>query len=154
MIIPLTITQVNWSELFKTIKEVEGRDLGRYLDLSQTKVGCPDAYFKVLKEFGKEPLSDEKLKKFIYLSFLTDIDIFDGFNLDVLKSKKSMLIVGGTLSQWQIAVIDGCQQNSSEESLRFYNGVFQFCTLAGLQSLWNSYQKEDSGQGTFYLWKP
>lgn len=154
MIIPLTITQINFPEFFRKVKDVENRDIGRLVDLENVK-GHPVSYIVALKVFAKEFATNTKFYKFLHFAFLTDVEGLDYFDLEVLASRSNHLsIIMGNLNQWRQAVIEGCSKEMRPDVLETFNGVYRFFELAGLKDIWYDYRKEDLGQGTFTLWKP
>jgi hypothetical protein len=151
ILIPLSLTQVNWQQFLATVSDTESRDLGRCLDIAGIKTGSPAAYYKVLREFAITP-SEAKVQRFLRFAFLTDID-FNAykFDLNVLYGKR-LRILDGDLTQWKTAVEYGCsQQAEGEDTVEFFNGVLQFFESAGLKDIWSDCRKSDLGNGLFLL---
>lgn len=159
ILIPVSITQVNWRQFLATVSDTESRDLGRSVDLAGIKAGTPQAYYKVLREFAITP-SDAKVKRFLRVAFLTDLNqtFLEPFDLNVLKSK-NLSIIDGDLNQWEQAVISACHSGVyggnhrvyPEETVELFNGVLQFFESIGLNELWSDFRKRDLGNGLFLL---
>ncbi len=150
MLIPLSITQVNWKQFLATVSDTESRDLGRSLDLAGIKGGTPKAYYQTLREFAMTP-SEAKVQRFLRFAFLTDCPIDSRqFDLNVLTGKR-LTILDGDLLQWKEAVKHGCSQAcEGEEVTELFNGVLQFFESAGI-NLWSNCRKQDLGNGLFLL---
>lgn len=150
IITPLSLIQVNWPQLLNTVKEVEGRDLGRNLDIQHIKIGEPVAYLKTLEQFAAYLPSEPKVKSFLRFAFLTDFLNLDGYDLNLLKSKY-LTIAEGSLLQWELAINSGSTRLQSPETLEFFNGVLQIFETYGFRSIWNARRKSDLGNGLFIL---
>ena len=150
ILIPLSITQVNWQQFLATVSDIESRDLGRSLDLAGIKPGTPEAYYKALGEFAITP-SEAKVQRFLRFAFLTDLHCeYYCFDLNILRGK-NLVILDGNLAQWKDAVKFGCDNDQEPATIEFFNGVLQFFESAGLGGIWSDCRKQDLGNGLFLL---
>lgn len=150
LLIPLSITQVNWKQFLATVSDTESRDLGRSIDLDGIKGGTPEAYYRALREFAITP-SEAKVKRFLRFAFLTDFKPnLHQFDLNVLHGH-DLTIMDGDLGQWVEAVKFGCDRLSMPETMELFNGVLQFFESIGLKDLWSDCRKRDLGNGLFLL---
>ena len=166
MLKPIATTITDWPTFIEACQEHLGYSPTRGLDAIGLSPKDPKAYLACLnlENDALKSLKDQKAYKHIFYSFITVadslllIDISSYTDLSILskatkKHDQFLVIVSGTLFQWQHAIIDTCTFTSSKETRSFSNRCLQWLEAGGCKDAWAEYKKFTLADGTICLQK-
>lgn len=165
-VIPLIVSNVNWTNFLKDIAELTGRSPIRGLDASNIKLGDYARFITSLGEFqnGKnlDPLTTirekEYLLRHLFFGFLifgatsSIFKIMEVTDLNILTARMKeggrVAVVTGTLKQWKDATLACVKPYEVRWILNQCLGYFR---QLGLGIIWDDCRKQGLKDGTYLL---
>lgn len=170
LVIPVILSNVNWTKYLDTAQELLGHYPARGVDASTSKLSDHAKFISSLAEFKLKtelnakhslrtpgPWLDHTFYGFlISTSNSAILSIAESTDLAILSSQAvekgiRAAIVSGTMKQWRDAVIVCCNATATERVRRLFNQIKGMFDSIGLSDIWFEYSLKNLPDKTFLL---
>jgi len=169
-VIPITLSQVDWTNYLSVSKRLLGRSPATGVDNCPAQLSSISKYLASLAEFKLGRTSDvqSNLRRpgpwlrhfslsFMVVSSTTTILFFaETTSLDVLSAPAAedegrVAILSGTLADWRDAVIICCNPDVPKRLRLLFNTIKRAFDQLGLNDIWFEYRAKDLHDDTYCL---
>lgn len=164
----ITGTQIDWKIYLQKTNEKLGRSLTRNLDSKNLPVQTLASFIATLdslKNESSDPINAVReaggILEHLHFGFLINtttasiLEIIERTGLrtisKVIDKSKALAIASGTLLNWYIAIIHGCNANRSFECRVVFNKCLLLFERQGLGEVWGLFCKEQLKDKSFTL---
>lgn len=165
LILPLTITQVDWQTYIEIVQKVIGKSPTRGLDTARIDIQEPSAFLSTL-DLENSPL--ENLRKgyfknttFDHVSFsfvgIVDkeiiLEISNRLPLKILTETSDniqyLIILTGNMSDWYRTILIGCSHDVSKQCRILMNQCYVHFSNSGFKEVWSKHIRQQQSDKTF-----